>query len=68
MYSQENISILNNLLFYQMGPVIEPKMCNLREIIGFFGKNSVVFKSVCFKNDCVITQHTPNYVENCSEH
>ena len=33
-----------------------------------FGKNSVIFKSVCFKNDRVITQHTPNCVENCSEH
>ena len=51
-----------------MGPVIDPKMCNLQEIIGFLVKNSVIFKSVCFKTDRVITQHTPNYVENCSEH
>ena len=32
-----------------------------------FGKNSVIFKSVCFKNERAITQHTPNCVENCSE-
>ena len=38
VYSQENISIFNNLLFYQMGPVIDPKMCNLLEIIGFLVK------------------------------
>ena len=50
-----------------MGPVINPKMCNLREIIGFFGKDSNIFKSVCFKNERLITQHTPNCVENCSE-
>ena len=36
-----------------MGPVIYPKMRNL------FGQNLVIFKSVCFNNDCVITQHTP---------
>ena len=68
VYSKENISICNNLLFYRIGPVIDLKMCNLREIIGFFCKNSVIFKSVCFKNDRLITQHTPNGVENCSEH
>ena len=38
VYSQENISIFNDLLFYQMGPVIDPNMCNLREIIGFLVK------------------------------
>ena len=38
VYSQENISIFNNLLFYPMCPVIDPKMCNLREIIGFLVK------------------------------
>ena len=32
------------------------------------GKNSVIFKSVFFKNDRVITQHTLNCVENCSDH
>ena len=68
VYSQENISIFNNLPFYQNGPVIDPKMCNLLEITGFLVKNSVIFKSVCFKNDRVITQHTPHCVENCSEH
>ena len=34
----------------------------------YFYKSSVIFKSVCFKNERVITQHTPNCVENCSEH
>ena len=31
-------------------------------------ENSDIFKSVCFKNDRAITQHTPNCVENCSYH
>ena len=57
---QENISIFNNFFFYQIGPVIDPKMRNLQEIIGFFVKTSVIFKSVCFNNDPVITQNTPN--------
>ena len=66
MYSQENISIFNKLFFfYQIGPVIDPKMRNLQEIIGFFVKTSVIFKSVCFNNDRVITQNTPKCVENC---
>ena len=51
-----------------MGLVIDPKMRNLQEIIGFFYKNSVLFKSVCFNNDRVITQHAPKCVENCSDH
>ena len=51
-----------------MGHVIDPKMRNLQEIIGFFTKNSFIFKSVCFNNDRVITQHAPKCVENCSEH
>ena len=51
-----------------MGLVIDPKMRNLQEIIGFFDKNSVIFKSVCFNNDRVITQHAPKCVENCSDH
>ena len=33
-----------------------------------FDKNSVIFKSVCFNNDRVITQHAPTCVENCSDH
>ena len=33
-----------------------------------FDKNSVIFKSVCFNNDRVITQHAPKCVENCSDH
>ena len=50
-----------------MGLVIDPKMRNLQEIIGFLTKNSVIFKSVCFNNDRVITQHAPKCVENCSD-
>ena len=42
-------------------------MRNLQEIIGFFVKNSVIFKSVCFNNDRAITQNTPKCVENCSD-
>ena len=30
-----------------------------------FDKNLVIFKSICFNNDRVITQHTPKCVENC---
>ena len=41
-------------------------MNNLQEII-VFGKNSVIFKSVCFNNDRAITQNTPKCVENCSD-
>ena len=33
-----------------------------------FDKNSVIFKSVCFNNDRVITQHALKCVENCSDH
>ena len=32
-----------------------------------FGKNSVIFESVCFNNDQVTTQHTLKCVENCSD-
>ena len=32
-----------------------------------FVKNLVIFKSVCFSNDRVITQNTPKCVENCSD-
>ena len=42
-------------------------MRNLQEIIRFFLKNSVIFKSVCFNNDRGITQITPKCVENCSD-
>ena len=40
-------------------------MRNRQEIIGFFVKNSVIIKSVCFNNDRAITQNTPTCVENC---
>ena len=33
-----NISIFNKLFFYQIGPVIDPKMRNLQKIIGFLLK------------------------------
>ena len=51
-----------------MSLVIDPKMRNLQEIVGFLTKHSVIFKSVCFNNDCGITQHAPKCVENCFEH
>ena len=50
-----------------MGPVIEPNMCNLQEIISFLRKTSVTFKSLCFNNHRVITQRIPKCVENCSD-
>ena len=65
MISQGNISICNKFLFYQIGPVIDPKMRNLQEIIGFFVKNLVIFKSVCFNNNRAITQNAPKCLENC---
>ena len=70
MYPEENISIFNNLLFYQMGPQTcdRPKDVQFSGNNRIFGKNSVTFKFACFENDRVITQHTPNCVENCSEH
>ena len=49
-----------------MGLVIDPKMRILQEIIGFLKKKSIIFKSVCFNNDRVITQHAPKCVENSS--
>ena len=48
--------------------MIDPMMHNLQEIIGIFGKNAVIIKSVHFNNDSVIAQHTPKRVENCSDH
>ena len=52
-----------------MGLVIDPKMRNLQELNNrIFDKNSVIFKSVCFNNDRVITQHAPKCVENRSDH
>ena len=38
MLSQGNVSIFNKLFFYRIGPVIDPKMRNLQEIIGFLLK------------------------------
>ena len=41
MLSQGNISIFNKLFFYEIGPVIDPKMRNFLEIIGFLLKNQL---------------------------
>ena len=38
VYSKENNFISHNLLFYELGRVIDPKMHNLQEIIRFFPK------------------------------
>ena len=35
VYFQKNISIFNKLFFYQMGPVIDPKMRNLQEMCNY---------------------------------
>ena len=43
-------------------------MCNLPEIIGFLIKIQLYLNLYALKNERVITQHTPNCVENCSEH
>ena len=43
MISQGNISIFNKFLFYQIGPVIDPKMRNLHEIMGFLLKIQLYF-------------------------
>ena len=51
-----------------MGLVIDPKMRNFLGNNRIFDKNSVLFRSVCFNNDRVITQHAPKCVENCSDH
>ena len=48
--------------------MIDLKKRNLQEIIGFLTKKSVLFKSVCFNNHHVITEHAPKCVENCSDH
>ena len=36
-----NITIFNKLYFYQIGPVIDPKMRKLQENIGFLLKNQL---------------------------
>ena len=51
-----------------MGLVIDPKNAQSSRNNGISVKNSVIFKSVCFNNDRVITQHAPKCVENCSDH
>ena len=62
MYSRENI------VFGSDGPCDRPEDVQSSGNNRIFGKNSVIFKSVCFKNDRVITQHTSSCVENCSDH
>ena len=67
MYSQENISILHELFFLSAGSCDRPEDAQSsgnNKI--FWGKNSV--KSECFNKDRVITQNTPNCVENCCGH
>ena len=53
------------MLFYCMGLVIDLKMCNLQEIIGFLTKIQIYLD---LYNDRAITQHAPKCVENCSDH
>ena len=69
MLSQGNISILNQLFFYQIGPVIDHKMHNLQEIIGFLLKIQLyLYLYICMlNNDRAIIQNTPKCVENCSD-
>ena len=68
MFSQENISIFNKLFFYQIGPVIDPKMRNLQEIMEFLLKIQIYFNLYALIiYDRVITQNTPKCVENCSD-
>ena len=51
-----------------MGLVIDPKNAQSSRNNGISVKNADIFKSVCFNNDRVITQHAPKCVENCSGH
>ena len=48
--------------------MIEPKMRNLQEIIGFFVNIQLYLNLYALKNSRVITQLTPNCVENCFDH
>ena len=68
MYSQENISIFNKLFFYLIGSCDRPEDAQTSGNNRIFDKNSVIFKSVCFNNDRVITQHAPKCVKNCPDH
>ena len=68
VYSQENISIFNKLFFLFDGSCDRPEDAQSSRNNKIFDKNSVIFKSVCFNNDHVITQHAPKCVENCSDH
>ena len=56
----------NKLCLYERGNVTEPEMCSvwLKNSISYnFCQYSFVITSV----GCVTTQHTPKYVENCSD-
>ena len=68
MYSQENYSIFNKLLLISIVSSDRPEDAQSSGNNRMFAKNSVIFKSVCFKNDRVIIQHTPKCVENCYDH
>ena len=47
-----------------MGPVIDPKMRNLQELIGFLTKIQLYLNLYAL----IMTQHAPKSVENCSDH
>ena len=67
MLSQGNISICNKLFFYQIGPVIDSKMRNLQEIIGFLLKIQLYLNLYALIMTVQETQTTPKCVENCSD-
>ena len=54
------------IFFYQIGPVIDPKMRNLQEIMGFLLKNLLYLNLYALIKLCN-TQNTPKCVENCSD-
>ena len=66
VYYQENISIFNKLFFISDWSCDRPEDAQSSGNNRIFGKNLVIFKSGCFNNDRVITQHTPTCLENCS--
>ena len=47
-----------------MGPMIDPKMRTLQEVIVFLQKNSYIY----IEYDRVIKHNTPKCVENCSDY
>ena len=51
-----------------MGLVIDPKMRNLQEIIGFLTKIQLNVNLYALIMTELITLHAPKCVENCSDH